>query len=238
MRKGFDFSSAGGEQQSVATPQAARGRARPPCRTPRSNLASVLVLLFEWRLSKPQWCPVVVPVPWSWPPPLPEEYDNPCPLPPLARSRTHHRAAGAGGERAGRELRRRAADVHGVVVGDGGRRVSYRQPFNLKKKNGAVSEHRQLVRCPRSDTSRAGGVQPRWRRGGTLIILFALNTTNSCRLLAIQPCPPSRPSPGRLRPRPCPPHLLLPSCRPSSSTRVLLRRCQPSLHSQLGSART
>jgi hypothetical protein len=35
-------------------------------------------------------------------------------------------------------------------------------------------------------------------------------------VLAIPPCPPSRPSPGRLR-RPCPPHPLLPSRRPYST---------------------
>jgi hypothetical protein len=45
--------SAGGEQQSVATPQAARGWARPPAdHTPRTNLASASALLSR-RLQAP-----------------------------------------------------------------------------------------------------------------------------------------------------------------------------------------
>jgi hypothetical protein len=43
-----------GEQQSVATAQAARGNARPPCRHLKiQSVAAALGLLSRWRLSKP-----------------------------------------------------------------------------------------------------------------------------------------------------------------------------------------
>ena len=47
-RRGGEAESFGGEQQSVATPQTARGWARP-----RTNLADALGLLSRWRLLNP-----------------------------------------------------------------------------------------------------------------------------------------------------------------------------------------